>query len=100
MDLSTLEKKEAPLLSRTEITGEIAFSGKTPSFAELKQALSKSLKLEEPLIVIKSIYNEFGKQKARFTAYIYKDAASLKKIEPKIKEKKAKAEKAPAEAKK
>lgn len=99
MDLSTLEKKEASLLSRTEITGEIAFSGKTPSFAELKQALSKSQKAEESLIVIKSIYNEFGKQKAKFTAYVYKDAANLKKFEPKIKEKKVKAENAPEEKK-
>ncbi|MEM4271801.1 MAG: hypothetical protein QXD13_01795 [Candidatus Pacearchaeota archaeon] len=100
MEIHNLQKSEQPFLLRTELKGELIFTGKTPNFSELQQVLANNTKSDASLIVVKSIYTEFGKSKARFTAYLYKDAASLNKIEPKKKEKKAKEAKAPAPEKK
>lgn len=90
MELKILSKKENPLLFRTEVEGEVVFSGATPSYAELKKALSSQVKAGEDAIAVRHIYTAFGKPTARFAAMVYKDAETLKKIEPKVKEKKAK----------
>jgi len=88
VDLKIKEKKEEPLLSRVKLTGEIAFEAATPSCEEVKKKISSSLSCDEKLIVIRNIYTKFGMKKGDLLAYVYNDEKSMKKIEPKQKEKK------------
>ena len=90
MDMNITEKKEEAPLSRIRLTGEIAFESVTPSYEEVRKKISSSLNCDEKLIVIKNIYTKFGVKKAGLFAYVYKNEESMKKIEPKPKEKKAK----------
>src|SRR3989344_9547051 len=88
--MNILSKTESPLLSRAELKAEISFEKATPKKEEIKKQVAAQLKAPENLIVIKSIETIYGTRTANILAYIYKDENSLKKIEPKIKEKKAK----------
>ncbi len=93
MELKLIEKKETPLLSRTDIKGEITFTGKTPSNDEVTKKLSTDLKVDAATIAVKHIYTSFGSTRAKVIAHVYKTADDKTKIEPKIKVKKAKEEK-------
>lgn len=88
MDLKVVEKKEEPLLSRTKIVSKINFDAGTPSAKDVKSKLASSLNSNENLIVIKSIYTNFGFRKANITAYLYKNEKEMESIEIKPKEKK------------
>jgi ribosomal protein S24E len=88
MEWKNIQKHEKPLLSRTEITVEVTFSGATPSNDAVKKKLSEHLKSGEELLVIKKIATCFGDQKASVLAYLYKNKEDMTKIEPKKKEKK------------
>jgi len=88
MQVKTKEKKENPLLLRTEVNGTITFTGATPNFDALKKELIKELKTTEDLIAVKGIYTKFGFPEATFRAYAYKTKEQLELIEPKKKEKK------------
>ena len=90
MNLEITDKKENPLLSRTEVKGTIGFDKATPSNAEVKKAIAEKAKADESLIVVKNIYTDFGSTNANFNAYIYTNKDEMAKIEPKKKEKKAK----------
>ncbi len=109
MDLKITKKKDNPLLSRAEIEAESSFFNEsTPKKEDIKKKISNMEKADEKLVVVKSIYNDFGTGKADVLAYIYKSEEELKKTEPilpnslskaqtKKKEKKAKAGKVPKE---
>lgn len=103
MELKIISKKQDPLLSRTKVEAEISFDKATPSIAEVKSQLGKDLGKDEKLIVVKSIYTQYGLKKAVNLSYVYENDESLKRIEPEKKEKtgkkEAKAEEKP-EAKK
>ena len=88
MSVKIIQKKENPLLSRTEISAEIYFEKATPSNNDVKKQLAAELKVEENRIAIKNIYTAFGFSSAKVKAYTYDSEDSLKKIEPKKKEKK------------
>jgi len=94
MELKIIEKKEKPLLLRTEITTEILFEGKIPSREEIKKEIVKEIKTNENLVIIKKIRTYFGLRKAKVKAYVYGSEADIKKIEPKEKGKKEDKEKA------
>ncbi len=91
MDLKITEKKEEALLSRVKLKGEVVFEAATPSYEEVKKKISSSINCDEKLIVIRNLYTNFGIKKADIYAYVYNDEKSMKNIEPKPKEKKAKA---------
>ena len=100
MEYNIKDKKENALLSRTEISLEIKhFGSANPSYGAIKKEIANQLKIKENLIVIKHVYPTFGEGKSDVTAYVYKDEASLKKIEPRDKKAEAAAKK-PAEEKK
>ncbi len=96
MEVAIKNKKENPLLLREELTGEITFTGATPSNQQLKEELVKKLGAQQEVIVIRHIYTKFGGGKASFEAVAYKSKEQLDKIEPKKKEKKAAPGAAPA----
>lgn len=101
MEYDIKEKKENILLSRTEILMEIKHQGSAnPPYKAVKKEIANQLKADENLIVVKHIYPAFGEGKSSVIAYIYKDEASLKNIEPRNKKAEASAKKAAEEAKK
>ena len=90
MDITIATNKENPLLKRREVQGTISFTGPTPTYPQLQQALAAQLKTKEDVIAIKNIYTQFGAPKATFFANVYETAEQLKKVEPKVKPKKDK----------
>lgn len=93
MQLNVTNVKEEPLLSRAMIEATLDFENATPSYKEVMQLIAAHLKKDEKLIVIRHIYTLFGNKKAKVVAYAYNDEGNKQRIEPKVKEKKAKEEK-------
>ena len=83
-------RKQQDLLGRECIVMEMLFDKAVPSNAEARKKVAHEVKVDETLVVIKKIANAYGSTKADVTAFIYKDAETLKKVEPKPKEKKEK----------
>ncbi|MFH1275714.1 MAG: hypothetical protein ABIH82_01240 [Candidatus Woesearchaeota archaeon] len=81
MKLTINEKKDNSLLGRTEVSGSLVFEASTPSNNELVLAISKELKSEPELIVMKHIHNKFGEKKAVFLVYAYNTLESKQKFE-------------------
>lgn len=109
MNIDITKKKETPLLSRTRVTGFVTYTGPTPSRIDIRKELSKQLKVNEGLIVIKHVYSRFGLQKSKVIANIYGDKKQMSKLEHKNllakhsgekPKKEEKAEEKPAEEKK
>ena len=100
MQLTVTNKKEEPLLSRTQITATLEFDKTTPSYQEVTSLIATQLKTDEKLVAIRHVYNSFGSKKADVTAYVYSDEAKKQFIEPKLKEKKDKKAKEAKETKK
>jgi ribosomal protein S24E len=90
MELKIIKKDVKKLVERTEIYAK-AQEKKTPSNIEVQEAIAKELGKEKELIVVKKIKQEYGYNKENILAYAYDSAESLKKFEPKKKEKKEEA---------
>lgn len=84
-----IEKQEyKPLVERTEIIATIS-SAPTPKKTEVQEKLAELLKKEKELVIVKHVYQEFGKREAKIIAYVYDSPDALKKFE-KIKKKEIK----------
>ena len=90
MEIKITQKKENNLLERTEMNGTITFTGPTPAYPQIKQALAQHLKIKEEVIAIKQVLTTFGTMSATFSANIYQTPEQLQKTEPKAKAKKDK----------
>jgi len=75
-----IEKKEKPLLMGEEIKAVI-LEKTTPSNAAIREELAKKTGKPAELIVIKSIYQTYGKDESKIRAFIYNDADAMKKFE-------------------
>ena len=94
--LKKLKEMEFPLLGRSRIVFEVDHAGSsTPKKETIKSEVAKETKVNPELVSIKHIYSNFGLQKAKVIAHIYKDEKTLKFLEtPKgKKEKKVKKKK-------
>jgi ribosomal protein S24E len=100
MNIHVTEERQNPLLGRKELTGTLEFTGATPSAADLQKKLAEHLKAAADTVAVKRIDTAFGSAHAHFEAFIYESKEQLAKVEPRKKEKKAKAGEAPAEEKK
>ena len=89
MSLSNIIQVEKPLLSRTEVSAELSFTGKTPSREEVLKQLTEQLKAQH--VVLKRIKSGYGSQVAKVDAYVYSSAESLKRFEQPKKASKEKA---------
>ncbi len=98
MDFNIITEKEQPLLSREELKVELIFEGVTPSRKEIIDKCAQVKKADKKLIIVKSIYNLFGKHQADVSIRIYKDADKLAKFEKNLRATKE-AEATPAEEK-
>jgi len=83
MNLVIKEKKEEPLLSRTEIVAEVTFENATPAKKDILAQIASSLKVAENLIKVRKISVLFGSRTANVLAYKYTDEKSKENIEPK-----------------
>ncbi len=81
IQLKITNKTEKPLLSRTEVTGEIAYDAATPSRVQLKKELATATKASADVVVVKSITPVFGVRKSKITAHVYKTVEDIKKYE-------------------
>lgn len=70
-------KDEQPLLSRSVLKGVVAYDSAPPSFVELRKHLAESMKLDESLIVVKSLRHVFGARKSSLEAHIYKSKGAV-----------------------
>lgn len=81
MKLEIKNKKENPLLHRTEIKALLTWEGATPSNEKVKKEIASQLKADEKLVIVKHIYTKFGTTTADVLAYLYEDQESMKTIE-------------------
>ncbi len=81
MQLTLQQQQDNQLLQRTEIAGTITFEGATPSNRDVAGEITKVLKANPNLIVIKQIAGKFGHQAARVTAVAYHNQESRKRFE-------------------
>ena len=101
MKLTIKDQRDNPLLNRKDITAEIVFKGATPSGEIVKNEIASQFKVQADVVQIEKIKTEFGQQKGKVLAYVYKDAASKKEMVKTNKKKLKKAAQAeePKEAK-
>ena len=82
MKLNIHDKKEQKLLSRLEVKGRLEFDGSTtPSNDAVRESVAKNVGKDAKLVVIKSIYTDYGKASADVRAYVYDSEAKLKNVE-------------------
>ncbi len=80
--MEIIEKKEHPLLSRTEVIAKDSYTGATPSRDSINERLANVLKANKELLVIKHIYPKFGFGNAKIIAYLYSNKKDMERIEP------------------
>ena len=111
MELKITNKEEQKLLDRTLVKARLNFSEKAvPSRKAVLGELSKQLKVDKKLIVIKEIRTVYGSTSADVEVHVYDSEEIKNKLEPKhllkrselaeTKKEKKKEEPKPAEAKK
>lgn len=81
MKFKITERKEWPLLFRTEVMGFIEDFDATPSNLQVRKTIAENVKTSEDNVVVKSIKGKYGKRSASFIAYIYKDSKSKERVE-------------------
>ena len=81
MEIEIIEKKENPLLGRTEVKFKAAFMGATPSRGEVRKKLTAILNSNKELTVLDKFENAYGSTTALGYAKVYKDIKALK-LEP------------------
>ncbi|MGC8996219.1 MAG: 30S ribosomal protein S24e [Thermoplasmata archaeon] len=83
MELIIDEKKENPLLKRTEIKFKVKFDKmRTPSRDEVKELLSKNLNIPKERIILDHMRTSFGIHLLSGYCKVYNDVDTAKKIEP------------------
>lgn len=88
MKLKIKAREDKPAVERYELRVKIEDVATTPSNDYVKKAIAKAINKPEEVIVVKKILQEFGKREAEALVFVYNSIESLKKFEPKKKEKK------------
>jgi small subunit ribosomal protein S24e len=79
MDVEILEKKENPLLERTEVRFKLAFEGATPSRQDVRKKLAAVLNSDKSLTVIADLKSAYGSKTAQGYAKVYDNEKALRK---------------------
>ena len=80
--ITITEQSKNNLLGRTRVQGTFTFEKtKTISNTEAAKEIASSLKVKEPLVVMRNIYTHYGSASANFKAYVYDSPESLKTVE-------------------
>ena len=106
MDLEITKERETPLLERTRISAKAHFDDKTPTRAVIQKKIADKLKKDPKLVIVRHVYQRYGKKEAKVIAHVYDKEDNIVKLEgqklidkhnkeePKVE---AKAEEKPAE---
>lgn len=86
MKLEILNERVNRLLYRTELDCKVEFEGPTPSRLELIREIASKKHVDEKLVVLDSVKQEFGKQECRFQVRIYESEKARNMVEGKKKE--------------
>lgn len=89
MKLKIETNEDKPVVDRCELRVKIEDVAATPSNEYVKKEIAKIINKPEDLIVVKKILQKFGKKEAEAIVFVYNSLESLKKFEPKKKEKTA-----------
>ena len=82
MELELTEKKEMPLLARTDITFRIKHPNeRTPKRSDVREELASQMNVKKGSIVIDNMKAVFGKSETNGLAKIYKSEKDAKTIE-------------------
>ncbi|MGC8565178.1 MAG: 30S ribosomal protein S24e [Thermoplasmata archaeon] len=83
MELEIIEKKENPLLHRTEINFRIRFQReRTPSRADVRNMMAKNFSSELERVIIDHMRTSFGLHMVTGYCKIYENVDFAKRIEP------------------
>ncbi|MGC9176670.1 MAG: 30S ribosomal protein S24e [Thermoplasmata archaeon] len=83
MELEIMEKKENPLLHRTEIKFRVKFQKeKTPSRAEVREMIAKNFSSKSENVIIDHMRTSFGLHLINGYSKIYENVDYAKRIEP------------------
>ncbi|MBT6995632.1 hypothetical protein HN865_01170 [Candidatus Woesearchaeota archaeon] len=79
--MKIIKQEKSNLLPRIDIIAEIAHVNKrTPSNEEVKEELSKLMKVDKKLILIKHIYSGYGSGVCKIEAYAYNSKEDMDDI--------------------
>ncbi|MDI9610349.1 MAG: 30S ribosomal protein S24e [Archaeoglobaceae archaeon] len=81
MEIRVESERYNPLLKRKEVHLKVAFNGRTPSRAEIREKVAGIMNSEPSRIVLDHIKTEFGKREAKVYVKIYDSPEALKTIE-------------------
>jgi len=82
MEIEILSRRENKLLSRLEVRFQVRYEeGTTPSRPEMREGLTKELKLKKQVLVIDNVHSQFGKREARGYAKIYESVEEARRLE-------------------
>lgn len=99
--MKILKQDKSKILPRIDVVATFDHVEKrTPSVNEVKEELSKAMKVDKDLIVVDHIYSGFGTGFSEVVAYVYDNKESMEKIIKKTKKQKEAEKKALEEAKK
>ena len=82
--VAVTEKVEQPLMARTLLRGVVEYDAAPPSFVELRRQLAASMKVDEGLLVVKSLIPVFGMRKSTLQAHVYKTKAGIESFGSKV----------------
>jgi len=71
--MEVIKEREMKLLSRKRVVLMVDHDGSTPSRLELVKEVAKKFKVKEDLVIIKHVYQQFGKNKTKLIVHIYND---------------------------
>ncbi len=84
MDINIIEKKENPLLRRTELIADVGYEGTAPTRQTMRDEISKKLKVSPEVVIVRHIYPFFGDKKIEVVVHVYQSKEDAEKIESKI----------------
>ena len=83
MDIEIVEKKQNPLLGRTEVRFLVHHTNeKTPTRDQIREKLAGNLNSKKGLIVVDSMNSAFGRAATRGYARVYENPETLGHVEP------------------
>jgi ribosomal protein S24E len=92
MKMEVAGENENKLLHRKELNIVLTDIKTTPSKKDILAHISANLGASEAVMVLGSVYQDYGRKEAKCSVKVYESEEWKKKIEPKPKEKKDKAE--------
>jgi small subunit ribosomal protein S24e len=81
MNFEIVEKKENPLLERTEVSAVVSFNSATPSIQQMREAVVQKLGCNPDLTVIRKVSPGFGEKRVSISVNIYKSPGKMKEVE-------------------